>query len=483
MTSSSTPIEEAAAGLEVVGATPAITGEPGRFDGVKLVASGGGMVAVWLAVFVPYVSHRSFSGFGLAEITLLAAIWSLTLRSAFAAGRGTIGPGLSAAIGSATGLLVVAAIDPWWPGLQLGPEVLVWMGAGVFATAAAWEWGVRQTSAGRTTVLLVGSDELASGLAAEMRRVRRSGFELMGRIGPGGAGDPDVPCLGGLAALASVVETQRPDIVVLTDERTYAGTVDKLLDVSGAGFRVAGLATFFEYAFGRVPLPQLSSGWFMGVLHLRQHVYARWSKRVFDIVVAVCGLVLLAPLLPVLALLVWRTDGPIVYRQTRLGEGGRPFTVYKFRTMTSDAEAAGCPQWATEFDRRVTAVGRFLRRSHLDEVLQLWNVLKGDMSMVGPRPERPEFVAMLEASLPYWNRRLLIKPGITGWAQIRCGYAADREACETKLSYDLWYIRHRNLAVDIAVCLRTAALMVSALFVGGATSERGPPASGQGSDR
>ena len=214
----------------------------------------------------------------------------------------------------------------------------------------------------------------------------------------------------------------------------------------------------------------------MGVLHLRQHVYARWSKRAFDIVVASCGLLLLAPLLPVLALLVWRTNGPIVYRQTRLGEGGRPFTVYKFRTMISEAEAAGRPQWATEFDQRVTAVGRFLRRSHLDEVLQLWNVLKGDMSMVGPRPERPEFVAMLEASMPYWNRRLLIKPGITGWAQIRCGYAADREACEAKLSYDLWYIRHRNLAVDIAVCLRTAALMVSALFVGGATSERGPPA-------
>ena len=483
MTTSSTPIEEAAAGLQVVDATPVIAREPGRFDSVKLVASGGGIVAVWLAVFVPYVSQRSFSGSGLADITLLAAIWSLTLRSAFAARRGTIGPGLSAAIGSATGLLVAGAIDPWWPGLHLGPEALVLIGAGVFATAAAWEWGVRQTSAGRTTVLVVGTDELASGLAAEMRRGRRSGFELLGRIGPGGASDPDaVPCLGGVAALAAVVETQRPDIVVLTDERTYAGTVDKLLDVSGAGFRVAGLATFFEYAFGRVPLPQLGSGWFMGVLHLRQHVYARVPKRAFDIIVASCCLLLLAPLLPVLALLVWRTDGPIVYRQTRLGEGGQPFTIYKFRTMISEAEAAGRPQWATECDRRVTAVGRFLRRTHLDEVLQLWNVLKGDMSMVGPRPERPEFVAMLEASMPYWNRRLLIKPGITGWAQIRCGYAADRKACEAKLSYDLWYIRHQNLAVDIAVCLRTAALLVSSLFVGGATSERGPPAPGQGSD-
>ena len=481
MTTSSTPIEEAAAAS--LDATPEVSGEPARLDGVKLIASGGGMVAVWLAVFVPYVSQRSISESGLAEVTLLAAIWCLTLRSAFAAGRGTIGTGLSAAIGSATGLLVVGAIDPWLAGLQLGPVALVCMGAGVFATAAVWEWGVRQTSAGQTSVLVVGTDELASGLAEEMRRAPKAGFELVGRIGPGRAKDPDeVPCLGGLAELASVVEAQRPDIVVLTDERTYGDTVDKLLDVSGAGFRIAGLATFFEYAFGRVPLPQLTSAWFMGVLDLRQRVYARWSKRAFDIIVASCGLLLVAPLLPLLAILVWRTNGPIVYRQTRLGEGGRPFTVYKFRTMISEAEAPGRPQWAMEMDQRVTAVGRFLRRTHLDEVLQLWNVLKGDMSMVGPRPERPEFVAMLEASMPYWNRRLLIKPGITGWAQIRCGYAADREACQAKLSYDLWYIRHRNLAVDIAVCLRTAGLMVSSLFVGGAKPERGPPAAGPGSD-
>jgi exopolysaccharide biosynthesis polyprenyl glycosylphosphotransferase len=486
MTTSSTPLEEAAAATlpDAAVVAPEVAGEPARLDGVKLVAAGGGLAIVWLAILVPYLSQHSLSGSGLAAVTLLAAIWGTTLRSAFAAGRGTIGVGLSAAIGTVTGLLVGAAIDPWFPGLQLGSEVLLCMGAGVFATAGAWEWGVRQTSAGRTSVLVVGTDELADGLAAEMRRSPRSGFELVGRIGPGRSREPrkGVPCLGGLPELASVVEAQRPDIVVLTDERTYGNTVDKLLDVSGTGFRVAGLATFFEYAFGRVPLPQLTSAWFMGVLHLRQHVYARWTKRAFDIVVASLGLLLLAPFVPLLALLVWRTDGPIVYRQTRLGEGGRPFTVYKFRTMISEAEAPGRPQWATEYDQRVTAVGQFLRRSHLDEVLQLWNVLKGEMSMVGPRPERPEFVAMLEASMPYWNRRLLIKPGITGWAQIRCGYAADREASADKLSYDLWYIRHRNLAVDIAVCLQTANLMVSSIFVGQATSERGPPSSEPGSD-
>jgi len=465
MAISSTPVEEAVvATLQRAVAPGEIAREPARPNGVKLVALTGGAAVVWLAVSVPYLSQRAVTGLGLVAITLLAAVWIVTLRSAFAAGKGTIGTGLSAAIGSGTGLVIAGAIDPWFPGLQLGPVGLFGISVGVFASASIWEWFVRQTSAGRTSVLVVGTEELATGLGEEMRRAR-SGFHLLGRIGACRSSEvrSEVPCLGGLPELAQVVETQRPDIVVLTDEASYRLVVDRLLDVSGAGFRIAGLATFFEYAFGRVPLPHLTPAWFMGVLHLRQHVYARWSKRAFDIIVAAIGLLLVAPLLPVIAFLVWRTEGPMIYRQTRLGEGGRPFTVYKFRTMVCDAEAPDRPQWATECDQRATPIGRFLRRTHLDEIPQLWNVLKGDMSMVGPRPERPEFVAMLEASTPFWNRRLLIKPGVTGWAQICSGYAADCEASADKLSYDLWYIRHRNLAVDVAVCLRTAGLLLSSL--------------------
>jgi exopolysaccharide biosynthesis polyprenyl glycosylphosphotransferase len=466
MAVSGTPVEEAAvANLQGAVASGEIAREPAHLDGVKLVALTGGAAVVWLAVSVPYLSlsQRSVTWSGLLAITLLAAIWLVTLRSAFAAGKGTIGTGLSAAIGSGTGLVFVGAINPWFPGLQLRPLGLLGISLGIFASASIWEWFVRQTSAGRTTVLVVGTEELATGIAEEMRRVK-SGFHLLGRIGARRSSNLDVPCLGGIPELAQVVDAQRPDIVVLTDETSYKLVVDRLLDVSAAGFRIAGLATFFEYAFGRVPLPHLTPAWFMGVLHLRQHVYARWSKRAFDILVASIGLLLLAPLLPVIALLVRRTDGPVIYRQTRLGEGGRPFTVYKFRTMVCDAEAPDQPQWATECDQRATPIGNFLRRSHLDEIPQLLNVLKGDMSMVGPRPERPEFVAMLEASTPFWSRRLLIKPGVTGWAQISSGYAADCESSADKLSYDLWYIRHRTLAVDVAVCLKTAGLMVSSLL-------------------
>ena len=438
-----------------------------RLLDAKLIARTGGALVIWLAVFVPHVSQRPVTAAGLAAITVAAAIWSAAIRSALATAQGAVGRCLSIAIGSFTGLIVVGAINPWFPGLQLRPAALIGVAAGVWASASAWEWFVCQTSAGRRRVLLIGTDEVAATLATEAGRCDAARFQFVGRID--GSELPmsgDVPCLGGVAELAEVVESQRPDIVVLTDERTYSDVVDRLLDITGAGVRVVGLAGFFEYAFGRVPLAHLTPAWFMGILHLRQPLHARWSKRVFDLVAAGTGLLLVLPLLPLIALLVRMTPGPVIYRQTRLGEGGRPFTIYKFRTMVANAEAAGQPQWCIDGDERVTRVGCLLRRAHLDEIPQLLNVLKGDMSIVGPRPERPEFVRMLEKEMPFWSRRLLIKPGVTGWAQVRNGYSADCASSADKLSYDLWYIRHRSLIVDLAVCLQTASQMVSSLFPG-----------------
>ena len=166
-------------------------------------------------------------------------------------------------------------------------------------------------------------------------------------------------------------------------------------------------------------------------------------------------MVVLAPVLIVVALLVATTRGPIVFRQTRIGERGRLFTIYKFRTMRVDAERVGGAVWASAGDPRATRIGWVLRRTHLDELPQLLNVLRGDMSIVGPRPERPEFIELLEAVVPCWGKRLLVKPGITGWAQVRSGYAADCDSTAVKLSYDLWYLRHRNLVIDLAVCAKT----------------------------
>src|SRR5918999_4386128 len=202
--------------------------------------------------------------------------------------------------------------------------------------------------------------------------------------------------------------------------------------------------------------------WFMGLLHVRQRTYSRWLKRAFDLVAAIAALIITAPLLPFIALAVARTPGPIIYRQIRLGEGGRRFTIYKFRTMVDGAERAGEAVWAQDADPRTTPVGAFLRKTHLDELPQLYNVLCGDMSMVAPRPERPEFIAVLEESIPFWSRRLLIKPGMTGWAQVHCDYAADCAGAHEKLAYDFWYLRHRNLAVDLAVCVKTLRIALAA---------------------
>jgi lipopolysaccharide/colanic/teichoic acid biosynthesis glycosyltransferase len=156
-------------------------------------------------------------------------------------------------------------------------------------------------------------------------------------------------------------------------------------------------------------------------------------------------------------------SGTVLYRQTRLGERGRLFTIVKFRTMRDEAEADGHARWSTSHDPRVTSLGRILRKAHLDELPQLLNVLRGDMSMVGPRPERPEFVELLEREVPFWHRRLLVKPGVTGWAQLKGGYASDCEAMAEKLSYDLWYLRNRNVIVDLAICAATGISMIRAL--------------------
>lgn len=461
-----------AVGEEAVLASLAEQPHARRQSGPKLdarvVARAGGLAAVWVAVFVPALSQRPPTATGLAALTLVAAIWAVAIRSAHAAIQCAVGTGLSTAVGTVTGLIVVEAIDPWFPGLQLRPVTLLGMAVGVWASAATWEWFVRQTSVGRRRVLLVGTNEIATTVLNETRQAGRAGVRLIGRID--GHEHPvtgEVPCLGGLTELAEVVESFHPDIVVLTDESTYGHVVDRLLDVAGAGVRVVSLAGFFEYAFRRVPLAHLSPAWFMGILHLRQPLHARWSKRAFDLLAAGAGFLLVFPLLPLIALLVRTTPGPVFYRQTRLGEGGCPFIIYKFRTMVPDAEAGGKPRWCMNDDARVTSVGRLLRRTHLDEIPQLWNVLRGDMSIVGPRPERPEFVRMLEKDVPFWSRRLLIKPGVTGWAQLRSGYSTDCASSADKLSYDLWYIRHRSLVVDLAVCLKTVKLMTSSLFVHG----------------
>jgi exopolysaccharide biosynthesis polyprenyl glycosylphosphotransferase len=265
--------------------------------------------------------------------------------------------------------------------------------------------------------------------------------------------------LGKAEELESVITHHRPDLVVLTAGQKSPQTLSRILDAAQAGFRVLTLTEFYEYAFGRVPIEDLPYDWFMSALHLYQRRYSRAIKRALDLVGAATLLVLTLPLFPLLALFVHETEGPLILRQLRLGEHGKPFTIFKFRTMRADAEASGVAVWSTAYDPRLTRAGGVMRRLRLDELPQLWNVFRGEMSLVGPRPERPEFVGELSERVPYWTRRHLVKPGLTGWAQVRQGYAASAEETATKLSYDLWYLRHRSLTVDLAILLRTLVVV------------------------
>ena len=187
---------------------------------------------------------------------------------------------------------------------------------------------------------------------------------------------------------------------------------------------------------------------------------ARLAARAVDVSVSAVALVVLSPILLLLAMFVKADSrGPAIYRQLRLGLHGKPFTLLKFRSMRIDAEASG-PVWASQRDPRVTRVGRFLRATRLDELPQLWNVLKGDMALIGPRPERPHFVETLAAEIPHFRARMLVKPGLTGWAQVNFRYGASVDDARVKLSYDLYYVRHRNFWMNVRIVAGTARVML-----------------------
>jgi exopolysaccharide biosynthesis polyprenyl glycosylphosphotransferase len=393
------------------------------------------------------------SGTALAASSLLASVWLISLRSAFAAVHFTLGPAVRCAVGTLTGVIGVSAVALWVPGLGMSTSTILALAVSVLALTTIWE-SVAQRVVGKRRVLVVGTSSCANAVADAISFEGHAPFTVVGAVDD----EPeDTARLGTVAELSRVIDEQRPDLIVLTDGESSTRALDRLLDAPASGLKVVGHAHFFDHAFGRIPLEDLKPTWFMSIFHLWQRPYTRFAKRTFDIACASLVLVVTAPLLLVIAGLVRLSHGPVIFRQTRVGEGGKHFTMFKFRTMREGAEEPGRPAFAERNDPRVTRVGRLLRRTHLDELPQLWDVLKGDMSIVGPRPERPEFIPMLEEAIPFFTRRLLVKPGITGWAQLRRDYASDAEGAAEKLSYDLWYLRHRNLVVDLAICAKTVS--------------------------
>src|SRR5713226_875740 len=268
--------------------------------------------------------------------------------------------------------------------------------------------------------------------------------------------------IGGVADLESIVRQENiGHIVISLLERRGRMPVRELLRLKFAGVKVEDAHSFFERMTGRIILERLSPSWLILSEGFSKSSLLVWAKRMIDVVISLITLIVCTPLMAVAAVAVYLESGsPVLFRQERAGLHGRPFAMLKFRSMYTNAEEGG-PQWASAGDPRITRVGRWLRKSRIDELPQAINVLRGEMSIVGPRPERPEFVSMLEEQIPYYGLRHTVRPGITGWAQVKYQYGASVEETKTKLEYDLFYIKHLSIMLDLAVLFETAKVMLS----------------------
>ncbi|MGH2967853.1 MAG: sugar transferase, partial [Solirubrobacteraceae bacterium] len=376
--------------------------------------------------------------------------------------RGTRTASLEGTIGKVAAVCAVVA-SMWLAGLRdvelvIASELVVLSGLLVLTPRR----GRTRRRPLRTAVIGSYAATLALQEELDLADVRR--YVVVGRVAPdlspgsaaGSGGEP----LGALADLRSVIERHRVDLLLMTDEPSRLQVFDELachcddLDV-----RLWELSGFYEEVFGHIPVAVINSAWFQYIMHPKYRPPAAPRERALDLVLGIAMTLLTLPLLATVALILRAQGGPILYRQVRIGERGRVFTMYKLCTMRHEIDEP--PPWCSPDDPRITRVGRLLRRTHIDELPQLINVIRGEMSLVGPRPEQPHFVAELERTLPFYSRRHAIKPGITGWAQVHCGYAGSEAGSLWKLCHDLYYLKHRSTRLDFRIMWRTLRTLLA----------------------
>lgn len=312
-------------------------------------------------------------------------------------------------------------------------------------------------------VLIIGAGKAGRTLTRVYRSLQPPPFQLVGFIDDDrdkiGKTIEGFPVIGNSEQMLQIIEDQNVSDLVIGIMGVMRGvTFQRILDAQEDGVEVIPMPTLYEEMTGRVPIHHLESDWLLRsfVDQARVSGFYELFKRLVDIVGGLAGMAVFFLVFPFVALAILIDSGrPIFYVQSRLGKGGTLFNIRKFRTMYQNAEADGKPRLASENDPRVTRVGNFLRKTRLDELPQFWNVLHGEMSLVGPRAERPELVAEFQRQIPFYRARLLVKPGLTGWAQINYGYVATVTETGVKLEYDLYYIKHRTLTMDIQIILRT----------------------------
>jgi sugar transferase (PEP-CTERM system associated) len=369
------------------------------------------------------------------------------------------------AVGAAAMVLAVAAFAA--PSLILDPGIFV-TALGVFVVAVI-SWRATFNYLARDPhleerILIVGTGRTARMLARQMGTQQDFAYRLVGFVEE----STDVPLvrqhdiLGGASDIDRIVAARHVDrIVVGLSDRRGRLPIEQLLRAKLSGVRVEDATTTYERLTGKILVDDLKPSWLIFSDGFRASRITRFIKRMLDLALSVMLGLVTVPLMLLTALAVkLDSSGPALYSQERVGENGRVFKIYKFRSMRSDAEQAGRPVWARDQDDRVTRVGRFIRLTRLDELPQLWNVMRGDMSFVGPRPERPFFVEQLARDIPFYMQRHAVKPGLTGWAQVKYRYGSTVEDAMEKLRYDLYYIKHLSIFFDLTIVLDTVKVIL-----------------------
>ena len=336
----------------------------------------------------------------------------------------------------------------------------------------------------RQRILFIGDRDQADQLRQQVQSDQALGFDIVGVVTLGDGTPPiaaraagaeslhvdamaaaDTSAVRGLDAkpgeIAELVRYYEVDEIVVVPEQRGHLPVEELLDCKLRGVRATEYLTFVERELGRIQLDRLDAGWMVFSDGFNTNRLRTGAKTAFDVAISLILLLFTAPIVLVTAVLIkLESPGPVFYRQERVGLNGKPFTLIKFRSMTVDAEKHDGPRWADVQDSRVTEVGRFIRKTRIDEIPQIINALRGEMSLIGPRPERPFFVDSLCKSIPYYGERHRVKPGITGWAQINYPYGASIEDAREKLAYDLYYVKNGSLFLDFIILLQTVRVIL-----------------------
>jgi len=319
----------------------------------------------------------------------------------------------------------------------------------------------------RENILIVGTGKVAHQVGKEVRNSERLGFRLVGFINPqpgnnhNSLGNAD-HILGSPAEMEQIIRKQDvTKVVVAITERRGEYPVKEMLSLRVSGCQIFEWTRFFEQLSGRIPIENLAPSFFIFNEGFRKSWFLLLIRRVVFALIAAVGLVILLPLFLVVAIAIKiDSPGPVIYSQIRVGHHGKKIRIYKFRSMRTDAEASGNAVWAVKNDPRVTSVGRFLRRSRIDELPQLINILRGELEFVGPRPERPEFVEKLQSLIPYYALRHTVTPGLTGWAQVMFHYSDTIDEAKEKLQYDLFYIKNMSLKLDLLILFHTVKIVL-----------------------